>query len=82
MPVLTNIDEVSIDLLILIIFFIIIIKVFSKLLALIDFENLLLIMLRLFDRVISIAIFVFSLIDRDLIAIILLFALIVSIVSS
>ena len=69
---------------ILIIFFIIIVKVFDELLALIDLRDLLLILLRLFDRVISIIseIFVFSLIDRDLIAIVLLSALIVSIVLS
>ena len=78
-----NIDEVSIDLLILIIFFIVIVKVFSELLALIYFEDLLLIIIRLFDRVINIyRVFVFSLIDRNLIAIVLLSALIVSIVSS
>ena len=59
---------------ILTIFFIIIIKVFSELLALIDLRDLLLILLRLFDRVIRIIneIFVFSLINRDLITIVLL----------
>ena len=78
-----NIDEVNIGLLILTIFFTVIVKVFSELLALIDFEDLLLIILRLFDRVIDIyRIFVFSLINRDLIAIVLLSTLIVSIVSS
>ena len=79
-----NIDEVSVDLLmILTIFFVIIVKVFSELFALIDFRDLLLILLRLFDRVIDIyRIFVFNLINRDLIAIVLLSALIASIVSS
>ena len=79
-----NIDEVSIDLfMILIIFFIIIVEIFGELLALIDLRDLLLILLRLFDRVINIvSVFVFSLINRDLIAIALLSALIVSIVSS
>lgn len=77
-----NIDKVSVGLLmILIIFSIIIVKVFSELLALIDLRDLLLILLRLFDRVINIVIFVFSLIDRDLIAIVLLSTLIVLIVS-
>ena len=77
-----NIDEVSIDLLILIIFFIIIVKV-KELLALIDLEDLMLILLRLFDRVIDIyRVFVFSLIDRDLITIILLSTLIASIILS
>ena len=77
-----NIDEVSIGLLILIIFFIIIVEV-RELLALIDLEGFMLILLRLFNRVVDIyRVFVFSLIDRDLIAIALLSALIVSIVSS
>ena len=80
-----NIDEVSIDLfIILIIFFIVIVKVFSELLALIDFRDLLLILFRFFDRVINIIseIFVFSLINRDLITIVLLSTLIASIISS
>ena len=80
-----DIDEISIGLLmILTIFFIVLIKAFGGLLALIDFRDLLLILLRLFDRVISIisGAFVFSLIDRNLIAIVLLSVLIASIVSS
>lgn len=76
-------DEVSIGLLILAISFIVIVKAFSELLALIDFGGLLLIMLRPFDRVIGICrVFMFSLIDRDLIAVVLLSALIASVVSS
>ena len=67
---------------VLAIFFIVIVQAFSGLLALVDLEGFLLILLRLFGRAVSIVrVFVLSLVGRDLIAVALL-SLIASVVSS